>query len=180
MSIFGQAADHVLVSAGRDVKTVKATGRDEGEGHIENVDVEAGRDVRTVNAKDEIVDSNVTAVRHVGTVQATNDIAGTRIESGTGPDGGNVTKVKSVTGDIVDPQIIAGESPGPDGVYAGGDGTNVVRSGQVKNVEARRGNITGAGVIVGADRVKTVRDGRDRRTVSWDDIIIVEGHTEQV
>jgi len=181
-SILGEAADHVFISAGRYVKTVKTTGRGAGEGDILNVDVQGGRDVKLMNAKDEIIDSTVTAGRHVGTVQATNDITGTRVESGTDA-GGNVTKVKSVSGDIVDPLIIAGEDAGPDGIYGGAAGEaadNIVRSGQVKNVEARRGNITGAGFIVGADQVKTVRDGTVKRTVSWDDVIIVEGQNEVV
>ena len=83
----------------------------------------------------------------------------------------------------MDALAIVREDTSPDDIYggaAGEAGDNIIRSGQVKNVEARRGNITSAGFIVGADLVRTVRDGATKRTVGWGDIVIVEGQSEVV
>jgi len=186
-SILGEDGARLTISAGRDVKTVRTTGTGAGEGSVEHVDIEADRDVKTVNAKDEIASSAITAGRNIGTVLATNDIRGARIEAGTDPDGGNITKVKSTSGDIVDPLIVAGEGPGGDGVYGsdppGAAADNDVRGGQVRTVEARNGEIrSGDGThdfVVGGTSVRTVRDRDGRYAASWEDVIIVEGILEQ-
>ena len=177
--ILGTAGDYVSIAAGRDVRTVKTTGSRAEQGDIRYAAVDADRDVRTVYAEHDLTNSAITAGRNISTATALNDIVSSRIESGTAGEGGDVGRVRAVHGDIVDPQIVAGQDAGPDGVYGGEAADDVVRSGQVKRVYAPRGLITSSDAtedfIVAATSVGIIKDRRGRHNVSWDQTTIVEG-----